>query len=163
MDPDSHLLMQQFVGSYGNNIPESRVLEVGSQDINGNPRGYFQLAKEYIGVDVLAGPMVDMILQDPNKLPFPDNHFDYVISQNCLEHAPNFWLVAKEMARVLKPGGFVCITVPWRFQVHKDALCPVDCYRILDDGMRALIQYTGLTCLEARMYQDFTIGVGQKI
>lgn len=39
---------------------------------------------------------------DEEKLPFPDNYFDEVYSNNLLEHLQNVGFVLKEMVRVLK-------------------------------------------------------------
>lgn len=39
------------------------------------------------------------------SMPFPDDHFDYIISLQVLEHVPDAGRVMREMFRVLKPGG----------------------------------------------------------
>lgn len=55
------------------------------------------------------------------SLPFEDNIFDYVISSDVIEHTPNPYDAVKELIRVLKPEGKICITVPnrtfWFFSV----------------------------------------------
>ncbi|RKQ92881.1 methyltransferase family protein [Solirubrobacter pauli] len=38
-------------------------------------------------------------------MPFPDGHFDVVVSVNAIDHVDDFGAVAREMRRVLKPGG----------------------------------------------------------
>lgn len=43
------------------------------------------------------------------KLPFPDKSFDTVVSNCVFEHIPNMPLSAREIYRVLKPGGH-CVT-----------------------------------------------------
>lgn len=54
-------------------------------------------------------------------LPFNDNTFDYVISSDVIEHTQNPYNATKELIRVLKPNGKLCITVPnrtfWFFSV----------------------------------------------
>ncbi|MEO8400139.1 MAG: methyltransferase domain-containing protein [Ignavibacteriaceae bacterium] len=54
-------------------------------------------------------------------LPFEDNSFDYVISSDVIEHTPNPFDAVRELVRVLKTGGKICITVPnrtfWYFSV----------------------------------------------
>ena len=53
-----------------------------------------------------AGHNVERILDAAGeKLPFPDNTFDYLISLQVMEHVPNPEPVFKEMYRVLKPNG----------------------------------------------------------
>jgi len=54
-------------------------------------------------------------------LPFQDNYFDYVISSDVIEHTSDPIAATKELIRVLKKGGKLCITVPnksfWYFSV----------------------------------------------
>jgi SAM-dependent methyltransferase len=47
-----------------------------------------------------------------DPLPFPDAHFDYVFSIEGIEHFQNPWTFAKELCRVLKPGGRIFISTP---------------------------------------------------
>jgi len=55
------------------------------------------------------------------NLPFENDTFDYVISSDVIEHTTNPYDATKELIRVLKPGGKICITVPnrtfWFFSV----------------------------------------------
>ena len=162
MHPDSMYLMSQFVQKYGDRIRDKAVLDVGSQDINGSYRQMFEgVGCKYTGTDIVSGPNVD-VLTGFDRLCFDDASFDVVISGQTLEHAEKPWLLVKEMARVLRPGGIVCWIAPWRFQVHRDGLCPYDRWRILDDGMKVLIAEAGLTLLECAMHADDTYGIGEK-
>jgi ubiquinone/menaquinone biosynthesis C-methylase UbiE len=49
---------------------------------------------------------------DGQKLPFPDNMFDHVVSNCTIEHIPDDSAALREMHRVLKPGGTLALTVP---------------------------------------------------
>jgi 2-polyprenyl-3-methyl-5-hydroxy-6-metoxy-1,4-benzoquinol methylase len=52
--------------------------------------------------------------------PFPDHHFDVVISSEVIEHTPDPRAAIRELARVVKPGGHLVITTPnrvWYFSV----------------------------------------------
>lgn len=163
MDPDSNELVMEFAaGKYGALFTNAKILELGSRNINGTIRDHIKGWAEYVGVDLRPGPGVDVVLEDPNKLPFPDGSFDLVVSSNTLEHCERPWEVVKESARVLKPGGTFFATVPWQIHVHRDSQCPTDCYRILDDGMRALMVYAGLEPVEIRMHKDHTMGVARR-
>ena len=54
-------------------------------------------------------------------MPYPDNHFDTILSHEVLEHVQDDRKSIKEMVRVLKPGGRVIIFVPNRwypFETH---------------------------------------------
>lgn len=162
MDPDSQRQVQEFAAKYADRIPGSIILEIGSQNINGSCRPFFQGAKFYFGIDVLPGPEVDIVLIDPYKFPFVDGFFDFVISANCLEHCTRPWETVKEAARVLKPGGLFFSSQPWKFDVHKDARCPKDCYRILEDGMIALMDYAGLNVVATGTVSEHCMGIGEK-
>jgi SAM-dependent methyltransferase len=49
---------------------------------------------------------------DAVGLPFPDNTFDRIIAAEVLEHIPDDQAAMAELARVLKPGGTLAVTVP---------------------------------------------------
>jgi SAM-dependent methyltransferase len=51
-------------------------------------------------------------------LPFVDSAFDAVLSLAVLEHVKNPFLCAKEIARVLKPGGSLMCCVPFLQPLH---------------------------------------------
>ncbi len=46
------------------------------------------------------------------KLPFPNETFDRIVMSEVAEHLPNDVKGLKEVYRVLKPGGIVCLSVP---------------------------------------------------
>lgn len=52
---------------------------------------------------------------DANRLPFPDASFDRVICAETLEHLPSDGVAIEELARVLRPGGRLAVTVPRRW------------------------------------------------
>lgn len=156
------MLMTNFKNKFAEELKGKKILDVGSQDINGSYRQMFlDLGCEYVGVDIVGGNGVDMIVPF-NKLPFEDGYFDCVISGQTLEHAEMPWELSREMGRVLKSGGLSCWIAPWRFHVHRDALCPYDRWRILDDGMKILMGLAGLEVLDCQMYEDDTYGIGRK-
>jgi ubiquinone/menaquinone biosynthesis C-methylase UbiE len=49
---------------------------------------------------------------DACALPIEDNRFDVVISSECIEHTLDPAGAIREMCRVCKPGGIVCLTTP---------------------------------------------------
>jgi len=50
-------------------------------------------------------------------LPFPDAHFDQVFSIEGIEHFDSPWTFLEELARVLKPGGWMFVSTPNTFSV----------------------------------------------
>ncbi len=60
------------------------------------------------------GSAKDFYLQqaDATRLPFADASIDKIICSEVLEHIPDYPAVLDEIARVLKPGGLLAVTVP---------------------------------------------------
>ncbi len=105
----SHIQQINFVNSvkekYPNNFNNSKVLEVGSLDINGSVRPFF-VNCEYVGVDVSEGPGVDRVEQG-QSVDDPDGSYDTVISCECFEHNPYWKETFSNMVRLCSSGGLV--------------------------------------------------------
>ena len=86
----------------------ARTLEIGSLDINGSVRRFFE-GGSYIGLDVAPGRGVDVVCpgQDYNA---PDDSFDTVISCEAMEHNPEWKQTMVNMIRLCRPGGLVVMT-----------------------------------------------------
>lgn len=140
--------LDQFAGMNSYSNDKIKVLDVGSYDVNGNYKSLFNSKNvEYIGLDMEIGPNVDLVVTSPYYWPsLKTDSFDLVISGQAFEHNEFFWLTMEEVARVLKPGGKVCIIAPNGFHEHR---YPVDCYRFFTDGMIAMARYVQLDILHA--------------
>lgn len=67
-----------------------------------------------IGVDVLAHPEVDVVHNlDQYPWPFESNSVDVVFAHSVIEHVDNIVALFEELARILKPGGRIIMTVPY--------------------------------------------------
>jgi len=53
----------------------------------------------------MQGLVSDLQVADAEALPFEDNRFDFVYSWGVIHHTPDTAQAAREMLRVLKPGG----------------------------------------------------------
>ena len=82
-------------------------------DLGCGPRDQATPAKhlglEYVGID-FDSRAADL-LADAHAIPFQDASFDGVLSYAVLEHLYNPFLAAREVARVLRPGGVFFGTV----------------------------------------------------
>ena len=115
------------------------VLDLGGADLNGTYRDIFQPPKfNYLCADMAPGPGVEIVLQDPYALPVNDASIDIVISGQMLEHCEFFWLAFGEMARVVKPEGYIFLIAPSAGPIHR---YPVDCYRFYPDAFHALARH----------------------
>jgi SAM-dependent methyltransferase len=61
---------------------------------------------------VPAGAEADVKQGDALDLPYPDEEFDRVVAAEVLEHLPDDDTAIAELARVLRPGGTLAVTVP---------------------------------------------------
>ena len=90
---------------------------------------------EMINLDIGIAPGVDVVA-DGHELPFKDSSFDCVFSNAVFEHMSRPWEAAIEVGRVLKPGGLVCINLPFLAVIHED----YDFYRFTEQGLRELFK-----------------------
>jgi SAM-dependent methyltransferase len=61
-----------------------------------------RLAQQNVGHQHLHAALV---VADGERLPFPDNHFDYVFAHGVVQYTANGRRLVDEVRRVLKPGG----------------------------------------------------------
>lgn len=88
-----------------------RILEVGSQNINGAIRDYFPEAieKQWVGLDIGSGPGVDFTI--PGELIQLSNGWaDISFSTECFEHAKQWKEIFLNMIRVTRADGLVILT-----------------------------------------------------
>ena len=83
--------------------------------------------------------------------PLPDGSFDSVFCTQVLEHVFTPELFVREIARVLKPGGKLLLTVPFVWDEHEQ---PHDCARYSSFGLRALLERNGFEIIEQRKTCD---------
>ena len=102
--------LNSFLQSF--ELSDKRCLEVGSG------RGAFQdIIPDYTGTD-----LSDVVAENYHKpfftanaedLPFDDHAFDAIWTITVLEHVPNPEKALREIRRVLKPQGLLCLKPAW--------------------------------------------------
>jgi SAM-dependent methyltransferase len=142
--------MRRCVDTYLSRDRRYRVVDFGSRISDGQRNSHREVFAEYdvdyVGVDIDEGRNVDVVMKRPYKIPLRANSVDVVISGQVFEHIPFFWASFLELARILRPGGLIFLTVPSRGHTHD----VYDCWRIYPDGLRAVAAMSRLELLEGR-------------
>jgi len=162
MHKTSYMEMEKFVEDYLDEDVQLKIIDIGSYDVNGTYKTLFNKKNwSYVGLDMGPGPNVDVVSADPYRYPFDDKTFDVVIAGSTIEHVEDVQKFVIECARILKDEGIMCMIGPWAFQEHR---YQVDCWRILPDGMKFLIEnIAGMKALSVYKNQTDCIGIAAKI
>jgi SAM-dependent methyltransferase len=108
---------------------------------------YDSLVEQSVGTEVAFSPhgtLAADVINYAENLPFSDRSFDTILCTEVLEHTRRPQQVVQEFARVLKPGGYLLLTVPFIYPVHE---APHDYWRFTNYGLRAICEAAGLTPL----------------
>lgn len=129
-----------------------RVLEIGSREVTGPSKAREKFAGcEYVGFDYYQGRNVDVV-GDAHHLSsyFEANEkFDIIYSIACFEHFAMPWLVALEIAKILKVGGIVYVKTHFSNGAHER---PWNFFQFSDMGLRVLFPTEfGFECIVAGM------------
>ena len=134
-----------------------RILEIGSREVTGlsEARQKFALAT-YVGFDYYPGHNVDVV-GDVHQLSsyFEEGEqFDLIYSSACFEHFAMPWLVAPQIAGLLKVGGILFVETHFSYASHER---PWNFFQFSDMGLRVLFsEALGFECIEAGMSNPMT-------
>ncbi len=104
-----------------------RILDAGC-GVGTYVRAFRQFSDDVYGIDVDADKIAEASRELPQlqvapaeSLPFGDDFFDVVLSNETLEHVQDDRAAVREAIRVLKPGGRLVVFCPnrlWLFETH---------------------------------------------
>lgn len=135
------------------------VCDVGSRDVNGTFKKYLPKKWKYTGIDIQAGKNVDIVLSDPYDWKIGEQ-FDIVVSGNVTNHVKDIYAFFVEFGKLLKPNGRFFIISPYRHGVSR---WPLDCWRIMPDGWKFLIEEKAGLVLEECYFSGMDIvAIGSK-
>lgn len=91
-------------------------LDIGGVDVNGSARGLLKAVQHWHGLDVEAGPGVDLVVDATDSHAMRPFHgrYDVVLCTEVLEHVENWAALVKNAARCLVPGGYLVLTCAGR-------------------------------------------------
>ena len=152
MHPSAMRNGELFFETYASKLSSGVVIDIGAQDVNGSLRSVCPPHLKYIGVDFVQAPGVDVVLDDPYRLPFEDGSVDVVVSSSCFEHSELFWVLFLEIFRVLKSPGLFYLNAPSNGTFHR---YPVDCWRFYPDSGKALITWAKRNGVDACVLESY--------
>ncbi|MDM0090033.1 MULTISPECIES: glycosyltransferase [unclassified Variovorax] len=141
-----------FFETYCSELQGATVHDIGAQNVNGSLSDVLPPHLAYVGVDFVEGRGVDIVLEDPYRLPFADDSLDVIVCSSCFEHSQFFWLAFLEMLRVLKPEGLLYLNVPSNGSFHR---YPVDCWRFYPDAGMALEAWANREGFASKLLESF--------
>jgi SAM-dependent methyltransferase len=136
----------------GELAPGARVADVGAGDAP--YRELFDHA-EYVTVDWELSPHEGAsnadVVASAESVPLPDASFDAVVLTQVLEHVPEPARVLAEQHRILRPGGWLLVTVPLVWELHE---MPHDYFRYTAPGLESLLSSAGFEEIEITPRND---------
>ncbi len=110
-------------------LADGLILDVGA----GYRPVYYSNVENFVMMDYATTDVVGVA----HRLPFKDDAFDGVISIAVLEHVKDPFRCAAEIARVLKPGGWLKCCVPFLQPLHG---YPHHYFNMTHEGLRTLFE-----------------------
>ncbi len=113
------------------------ILDVAPQDHEGAAPHFTKSMVETLDIDEKSGATYIADLCANNNKLIPNDHFDYIICTEVLEHTLQPFSAVNEIRRILKPNGLVLVSTPFNFRIHGPL---PDCWRFTEHGLRALFK-----------------------
>jgi len=134
-------------------IDDPCVLEVGTRRSDParptHHRDWVPHALEYVMLDVTEGLDVDMVA-DLHSLPLPTDTYDVIIASSVFEHLERPWIAAREVVRVMRPGGAAYIQTHQSFPLHG---YPNDFFRFSIEALFVIFRDAGAgECIASYAY-----------
>ena len=99
-------------------------------------------ASKYVATDnAQTHPDIAFVADLTKGLPLDDGSFDTIFCCSVLEHVEDPFAAMAELSRVLRRGGNLIISVPFRYYLHG---APADYFRFTPFGVALMAQKAGL-------------------
>jgi len=123
-----------FINTYLH--PEDLICDIGNQgknvpELSGRPR-------KLVTLDITADTSPDIVADiTRTNAHIRENYFDALLCTEVLEHVVEPFAAVRELARIVKVGGYILITTPLNCRIHG----PVpDCWRFTEFGLKVLLR-----------------------
>lgn len=104
-----------------------KILDVGCGDAqlyiylkkyNPNSYTYYAIDIDFKHPNKFKGAHLKALDVSKDKLPYPDEFFDYIICSHIIEHLENPWHAMRELTRVMKKGGLMLFALPNNYSIY---------------------------------------------
>lgn len=143
-------LRERWVAEWAVGLPVGAVvLDAGAGD--GHLESVFS-AQRYLALDIRPRPASIrgdrlFLCADLHNVPLAADSVDHAVSVQVLEHVWDPAQVFVELARVVRPGGTICLSVPQADPEHEQ---PFDFFRFTTFSLRMLAGRAGLDIVDIR-------------
>ncbi|MCZ2127870.1 MAG: class I SAM-dependent methyltransferase [Anaerolineales bacterium] len=134
---------------------EALILDVGAG--HGDFAAIFR-GRNYLAVDIVPYPEVDLACDLAVCVPFKENTFDALALMNVLEHVYHFHELLDALHSLLKPGGSLIIAVPFMIKVHQ---APFDFQRYTHYSLEEMARQHGFEVALLEGYYDPIFFLGE--
>jgi len=132
--------IMEFIDSLIQKVSGKKVLDVGAGTWE-YPRKQFKPVCKYITSDVFQDPLIDIVSGVENLKELYSEEFDVLTCFDVLEHVKNPFKATQSLFSILKPGGFLALTVPFNFWIHANGEKGFyDYWRFTEHGLRLLLE-----------------------
>lgn len=107
-------------------VREMRAVEVS---------GWSHGARGWASYEAMNAPAFDVCAPNP-----PEAIADIVFCEQVLEHVPDPARAVENLRAMLRPGGYLVLSVPFMIRVHNE---PSDYWRFTPAGLRLLVERAG--------------------
>lgn len=172
MHPTVLEFTERVVKEHNLNTSDTSVLIVGSLDVNGSVRPYFDQTT-IVGIDLFEGEGVDHVVDAHHLLELDSldqifgspttmynmttRKFDVVVCTEMLEHDDEFWTTLWNISVLLRPGGYFILTARGARRgvegvKHGESMWehayPDDYYRFMPNVVPKLLRLAGCDTIE---------------
>jgi SAM-dependent methyltransferase len=96
-------------------LGQGRCLDLGCG--SGARTDLCKLGYDYVGLDIFPAAGAN-VMGNAESLPFDTQSFELVVAASSFEHFPDPWAAAREVARVLRPGGCAVVSLSFLEPYH---------------------------------------------
>ena len=136
-----------------------RVLDLGAGD---HPSYWRFVAKpeDLVSIDIDIANRPSVVASLETGLPLESSRFDAALAFNVFEHVYAGQTLAREIARVLKPGARLYCSVPFLVPIHAD---PYDFFRYTGWALSNLLRDAGFVDVSVRAYGGYFAALAEHV